>query len=438
MISINATSALGVLCYVAICACASNDGTTSSSVAGAGPVLAGSAGASGGMFGGSAGSPAAGGGGVPAGGGSLATAGSSASAGNAGSAGAAGGGTAGAGGGPTCAGELCPADITFYAFGDCQYGGGPDKDKNVFQITAINSFAGTLWPEGMPSAGTPVAEPRGVMLAGDITNSGRDGRPGDEGTNQLGRFLTEYGLTGKEGMLRYPVYEGYGNHDYDPLEGNTGWRQHYTDPVTPSIQKVIERNESRIGLTNSTTDGGHYSWDWGGVHFVNTNLFPGNETSNEEEHAYLRDPYHSLQFLKEDLEAHVGDSCRPVIVMSHYGFKDDGQGWWTAAQKQKFMDLGKGYNIIAYIHGHNHDTSQYQWDGMDVFNSGSPYYDTGTNPEGFGHFSVYRIHGNTFEAADAGWDPKVSPTRAKFVSPTGISPKMGWRVAKTIKRNCAE
>jgi hypothetical protein len=75
---------------------------------------------------------------------------------------------------------------------------------------------------------------------------------------------------------------------------------------------------------------------------------------------------------------------------------------------------------------------------MDVFNAGSPYYDVGTNPDGLGHFSVYRIRGDRFEAADVGWDPKVTPARGKFVSPTTASPRMGWRVSKTIRRTCSE
>lgn len=339
--------------------------------------------------------------------------------------------------GPSCEGELCPGDVTFYAFGDCQYGGGPDEDKNFFQITALNSFAGTPWPEGMPSAGTPVAHPRGVLMAGDITGSGRDGRPGDEGANELGRFIAEYGLTGAEGLLRYPVYEGYGNHDYDPLEADFGWRAFYPDPIPPAIQAVINRNPQRVGLTNTAPEGGHYSWDWGGVHFVNTNLFPGNETSDGEEHGYVRDPYHSLDFLKADLEKHVGDSCRPVIIMAHYGFQDP-VGWWTDEQKEKFLAVALEYNVIAFIHGHNHNTSYYQWNGIDAFNVGSPYYVTYENPDGLGHFAVFRIHGNTFEAADVAWDPKVKPTRGVFVSPTNESPLMGWRVHKTFKRTCDE
>ncbi len=350
------------------------------------------------------------------------------------------GGSAGAGGEgtePPCQGELCPADVTFFAMGDCQYGGGPDADKNFLQISALNEFPGRAWPEGMPSAGIPVATPRGLLLAGDLTNNGRDGRPGDENHNQLGRFLSDYGLTGTEGLLRYPVYEGYGNHDFDPAEEYEGWRDLYPDAITPGVQAVIDRNPDRIGLTNVASEGGHYSWDWGGVHFVNLNLFPGNEPSDHDHTSQVRNPYHSLDFLAEDLAKHVGDTCRPVILMSHFGFITLDPLWWKAEQQEAFWQVAKDYNVIAYIHGHTHDTSLYQWNGMNAFNVGSPYYDI-SGVGGLGHFSVFRIHGDVFEAADVAWDPNRVPAKAEFILPTEDAPNIGWRFSKTIRRTCED
>jgi cytolysin (calcineurin-like family phosphatase) len=152
----------------------------------------------------------------------------------------------------------------------------------------------------------------------------------------------------------------------------------------------------------------------------------------------VRDPYHSLDLLIADLEENVGDSCRPVIVMSHYGF--DGPSlnslWWNDAQRAKFLEAAQAYNIIAYIHGHHHNTSLYTWQGIDMFNVGSPYYNAGENPDELGHFSVFRIHDDTLEAADVGWDPNDSEVRGQFVSPTTESPNMGWRLVKTFQRAC--
>ena len=223
----------------------------------------------------------------------------------------------------------CRTDITFIAMGDPQYGGGAD-DKNTFQIAAINRFAGGPWRGGMPSAGLPVAEPLGVLIAGDLTQNGKDGR--DEaiipGRDEIGQFILDYGLTGEEGSLNYPVYEGYGNHDFDPDAPATefDWQIFYTDDPTPAADSVSERNPGRVGLTDvSPATDGHYSWDWGNVHFINANLFPGNEPSEEDDIAKTRDPRDSLAFIVRDLELHVADSGKPVVFMFHYGFDQFGQ-----------------------------------------------------------------------------------------------------------------
>jgi cytolysin (calcineurin-like family phosphatase) len=344
---------------------------------------------------------------------------------------------------PTCVGELCPADITFFAMGDPQYGGG-SADQNYFNVAALNRFAGTPWPADMPSAGTPVAEPRGLLVAGDLTQNGKDGRAennGALGRNELGQFLSDYGLTGRDGLLRFPVYEGYGNHDFDPSEpfdaNPTDWRYYYPDIITPAVQSVIDRNVERSGLVNVHDDGGHYAWDWGGIHFVNVNLFPGNEPSDNDVTSMVRNPHHSLDFLAADLAEHVGDSCRPVIIMSHYGFSGSSLNalWWKDEQRDAFWEVAKNYNVIAYIHGHQHNTSIGDWNGMHFFNVGSPYHAT-ENLDGRGHFSVFRIHDDVLEAADVRWSPGRAGLDPEF--PAAITPNSGWRFTKTFERSCAE
>lgn len=316
--------------------------------------------------------------------------------------------------GPACKAPPSPdADsITFYAMGDPQYGGGAD-DKNTFHIEALNRFE-AVWPEGLPSAGQPVDPPLGLMIAGDLTQSGRDGRlTNGIFINQIGEFVADYGLRGGDGLLNMPVYEGYGNHEYDPDEPGEDdavhhWRFHYTEDPTPAVDAVAIRNNRRCNLTRVAPGmDGHYSWDWGPVHFVNADLFPGDAPSDADENSMIRDPRRALTFLREDLAAEVGDSGRPVIVMAHYGFDAFGQQprWWNDAQKAEFMEAIEGYNVIAYIHGHTHATNKYTWQGLDVFNVGSPYY-TNYNRDGKGHFTVFRITRTHLEAHDVGWSPE--------------------------------
>jgi len=304
----------------------------------------------------------------------------------------------------------CATDVTFIAMGDPQYGGGAD-DKNTFQIAAMNSFPGTPWANGFPGSGEPVAEPLGVLIAGDLTQNGRDNRMEGILADEIGRFISDYGLTGDDGLLNYPVYEGYGNHDYDPDEPDDedfdDWRWWYTDDPTPAVRAVVERNENRPGITNvAEGDGGHYSWDWGNLHLVQLNLFPGDEPSQADENSRVRDPRDALSFLVSDLETQIGDSGRPILLMWHYGLDQFGHEarWWTDEQKAAFLEAIEGYNVLGFMHGHTHATSHYQWAGYDVFNLGSPYY-LEYNADGRGHFTLFRVTDSFMAVADVSWSP---------------------------------
>ncbi len=299
-------------------------------------------------------------------------------------------------------------DVTFFAMGDPQYGGGAD-DKNTFQILAMNGFPGAIWPDDTPFAGDVLADPRGVLIAGDLTQNGQDGRLTPLDSDELGAFHADYGLTGVEGELRFPVYEGYGNHDFDPAQAGDydefDWRFYYSEDGTPSADSVAERNPDRIGLTSVAPDvDGHYSWDWDWLHLVNMDLFPGDEPSDAEANALTRDPRDALSFLQADLAERVGDTGRPVIVMAHYGFDGFGQEprWWTDEQKEAFRAVISGYDV-SYIHGHTHATYEYEIDGLQCFNVGSPYY-TNYNADGRGHFTVFRITDAAFVAYDVAWE----------------------------------
>ena len=314
--------------------------------------------------------------------------------------------------------------------GDPQYGGG-SSNKNTFQINAMNAFPGNAWREGMPSDGQPVAAPRGVLIAGDLTQNGKDGRWEFfvKGEDQIGRFISDYGLTGQDGLLHYPVYEGYGNHDFEPDEPDDAhlwnWRWYYGNDPTPSVDSVSERNANRVGLTQAASGkAGHYSWDWDRVHFVNLNLFPGDEPSDDGATSRIRDPRGALIFLKNDLQTHVGNSQRPVIIMCHYGFDSFSREarWWQDSQRELFQEAIEGYNLIAYIHGHVHGTHRYSWQGYDIYNVGSPYY-SDYNADGKGHFTVFRIRGTTMEVSDVAWRPENQGGDPHFT---------GWRHVKTI------
>jgi cytolysin (calcineurin-like family phosphatase) len=337
-----------------------------------------------------------------------------------------------------------PDDVTFFAFGDPQYGGA-DSDKNSFHIQALNAAPTLVWPAGagFQSEGRPVGAPRGVVIAGDLTQNGQAGRDpltewytGDAyafdvntayGAHEvvsrvaaeLGLFVRDYGLRGGDGVgpfvLKWPVFEGYGNHDFDVLEHPS---LVYAGQA-PARDIVSIRNRVRGAWPEvrrfAAGNAGHYSWDWGRAHFVQLNLVASDaRATNADDDSGTqmeRDPQGARTFLTEDLAAEVGDSCRPVIVIMHYGFdafSDEGR-WWDEAQRLTFLAAVRPYNVVAILHGHVHETRAYTLSDAtgktyDVFSLGSPFYNQGTN-NGRGHFAVFRLSATHIDAADISWLP---------------------------------
>lgn len=76
------------------------------------------------------------------------------------------------------------------------------------------------------------------------------------------------------------------------------------------------------------------SWDWGPVHFVALNLYPGDYYHQAAEwmHGSWKEPEGAFSFLQDDLRRNVGASQRPVVLYHHYGMDPGwcaggGTGW---------------------------------------------------------------------------------------------------------------
>jgi len=284
-------------------------------------------------------------------------------------------------------------DITFIAFGDSQFGRGA-VDKNELHVRAINVVEETLdWQAEFFGFEEPVSRIRGVIIAGDLTQNGVG--------NEYVQFANAYGLCGNRD-IRYPVFEGYGNHDYFT------WFNSGIDlaPEHPIADSVSVRNAYRSLLVNEApgTDG-HYAWEWDNVHFVMLNLKasdvdPGHPVPG------ARVPRMALEFLAADLAAHVDGTGKRVVVISHYGFSSSHfPDWWTEEEAAAYYAAVEGYDVIAYIHGHKHATSVYTWNGLSIYNSGSPFYTEG-NDDGRGHFTLFRITNDTLYVGDVAWSPE--------------------------------
>lgn len=238
-------------------------------------------------------------------------------------------------------------DLTFFFTADTHYGLGIDdfEAANKATIAAMNTLPGTPYPSAI---GGIVGTPAGVLVAGDLTDAAHYWDfYGVYYTPQayVDGFQTDYGLNG-EARLHYPVFEGYGNHDFG-------------DSFDIVRTAIADRNLHRDQPIHLSPNGLHYSWDWQGIHFVNLNVYPGGDT----------DARNSLDFLNSDLASEVGTSGRPVIVYHHYGFDSFSTQprWWTGEERDAYADALLGYNVLGIFHGHLHTEMHYQWQGYDVF-----------------------------------------------------------------------
>jgi len=288
-------------------------------------------------------------------------------------------------------------DMTFFAVSDTHYGLSPEGDRTLpLLVEKMNALPGTAYPAAI---GGTVGKPRGVLHIGDITNDGKK-EPWE-------KFVADYGLTGKDGRLQWPVYEAYGNHD--------------GGPGTPVRNGIRERNLRRAGLTAVSSNGLHYCWSWDGILFLNLGIAPGSTT-----HPY--DPEYSMEFLEEVLKKHARPG-EPVILMHHFGFdKNHSLGWWPEERRTRYHDLIKDLNVIGILHGHAHEPDIYQWEGIDIYH---PTHFKQKDPKNNGPvshgFFVFHITDDELTVAERRIDDTWgmtsrkslrSPAGAKYQKPT--------------------
>lgn len=282
-------------------------------------------------------------------------------------------------------------------------------------IETLNRLPGTTIPDA--AGGGTVGTPLGVIHGGDLIDTGDKA-----GVNfaamqrtEWDAYVRDFGLTGKDGLLKYPVYEVHGNHDAPSGKGIT-------------IDGIIARNKSRPGVTNVSANGLHYSWDWGPLHFVCLGIVVGQVKAVARKRRY--DPLQSLDFLIDDLKAKVGDSGRPVVLVHHVDVarytrpcNDEpvsGNPEWDPCDVRAFHEALRPYNIAAVFYGHTHARNVFKWDGasakaaagVNVFNvDNSSHFNSDTQ-------SLYYVRANTERLtlreyatkdrwATAEWTPQV-------------------------------
>ena len=240
------------------------------------------------------------------------------------------------------AGGAYATDLTFFTCSDTHYNeAAASNTVQAALIDMINAIPGKEYPDSV--GGGKVAVPRGVIVPGDLIDDGQG--PGKMIQAEWDLWTADFGMTG-EGRLKFPVYEGIGNHDLNERAAvEAGFKT---------------RNQARSNVVAIASNGLHYAWEWDGIHFVQLNLYPGDVRPQGKGG---QPPRQALTFLKEELAKNVGQSGKPVVIAHHYMPTD---GWWSEEEKQAYYEAIKDYNVILITHGHQGRASIYDWKGITV------------------------------------------------------------------------
>ncbi len=223
---------------------------------------------------------------------------------------------------------------------DCQQEG--KTDANLLRhVAALNRIPEYRWPEdiavvptGLASAGRQIATPLGIVIGGDMTDDG-GGQvkvPGEG--HQLLQFSSRYQQGTGPDRVRYPVYNGLGNHDLDQdgAPPDIDWyRREMRDYVELNHRRTVFYKPP-VAVSNYDIESDNYSWDWGGLHLVQMQRFGGDTGKGA---------ISGLEWLKRDLANSAADG-RPVILFQHYGWDRFSLEKWDAA-KMTFDDTPDGH-----------------------------------------------------------------------------------------------
>jgi hypothetical protein len=263
-------------------------------------------------------------------------------------------------------------DVHFLATADPQFNNG-NADRREGALDTLGAMMGRIRTD--PSI-------RGMLVAGDLT--------------QNSRLFDEY-ATYQFGIRQHPhhVFDGLGNHDDMPpsLDQFLACGLMNEGCVKPkAIREDIFRRERATRRTFGVEP--HYSWDWHDVHFVQLNMYPGEDCDTGcdggdctwNASLQFRDgcqvartggteccvaggqnikPRGSLAFLQADLATFVGGSGRPVVLVHHFGYDnfttDPYDTWWPREERVAYWRLIESYNVIAIFSGHSEPdpTSQF-------------------------------------------------------------------------------
>jgi cytolysin (calcineurin-like family phosphatase) len=287
-----------------------------------------------------------------------------------------------------------PIDVTFYVVSDT-HADPPESYDLRAMARAINAVAQTgTWPTsigGMSTGfkGGAIGAPRGVVFTGDLMGWGVS-------PTELLTFRRYFEKGRTSESILFPGYVGLGNHDVDDADRSAALAQEYRKQAWAFVDSRHKGAAAPVPATRFDAASHAYSWDLGGVHFIQGHRFPGDTGHSLPS---------SLPFLSADLRDYASDG-RPVFIFHHYGMDAFGtqDRWWTASQRTAYRSALNGYNVAAIFAGHSHVAMQYAWQSLRVFQANNAKAEIGSgNRDGNGSFAIVRLTTDRLDVVTCRW-----------------------------------
>jgi cytolysin (calcineurin-like family phosphatase) len=368
-----------------------------------------------------------------------------------------------------------PLDVTFFVTSDMHVctvrdGVSPTVARNHVRAmntaTSDSAYGRKVWPEGLPSAGQRIKDPAGLVITGDwaMDRAPIVRRPSEhpEWGDCWELFLDLYSgpqFRNKPHSIRFPVFPGFGNHDWDPASWNYTLygaqngviKANYIRDVTAPSGRSIHWPPS--GCPPPPFSWGQsapppYAWSWGKLRLVNLHTFagePGRCVTVGKGYWYNTGAY---EWLERDLAAHAAafGPDAPVVIFQHYGYDNDSLGqagdgwdgwWWSPPHRAKLESILNRYNVIVLFSGHNHAVGSRTFGGLRKFLNVS----TGNGGENGGFWAVHVTDANVEMAylnkvneADGNGETTTNDhpeyALSRVIAPAGVLPlRTGDRIA---------
>lgn len=173
--------------------------------------------------------------------------------------------------------------------------------------------------------------------------------PGYDGGSIAGASDDDYDAYSQGYRISKPVFPGLGNHDAPPYSDDPEDWNYAAEYIRARVQDST--------VVSDYFGYGAYALRVGQYYFIQLGLWAG---SHDQDGNTYQD---KLDWLKDYLANHVGESNLGVVIFQHYCFNDEDR-WWTSSQKELELNIlcrresssepARPYNVLGIFSGHQH------------------------------------------------------------------------------------